>query len=574
MSPRLRHALLLAAAVAAFLAIGAIWLWRFRRGQPVDIDEAGYLSIAITDYRGLSDGGPGGFVDAVMGPSIWAPLMTSLTALLFLVTGTGILPALLVPLLFGGAMVLAAYGLGHEIGGPRVGWVTFALTAGAPVVIGFSRSYNFAIASGAAAAVMLWAIARSRNFDRLGWSVAAGAAIGFVALSRTLTLAFLPALVLVGLVALGVGPARGRRAVNLLVGAVVSLAVAGPWYYRNGEGVYDYLTSYGYGKSSTSYGGNQSLLSLESYKLTAVYTVQNVGVPILLLWLFGALTLVSSLVVLGRRDGVRVAVGRACRSPLMPALVWTAWGVAALTTSGNKGTGFIAPLVPAFAVLTAWAVWRVPRPVARVLAGVAVAALLLNTVVTFDPRPGWAQTRLVGLPWLGDQPLYSASGVIQNYVHNGNLNQATGQLSESKGAAWHRAQLRLTAELNELGPAFAVFGFRHRLINLNTIGLEQLLAGRDPLPLTMVDPVAVPNDEQAMADYLTTGGAATSCVVLTARGRLYEIEPVVDADLMAKAAREAGFVRSDTIELPDQRTVVVWRRPAMCPVTDAVDTSA
>lgn len=569
MSPRLRQSLLLAGAVSAFVAIGAIWLWRFRRGQPVDIDEAGYLSIAITDYRGLADGGPAGLWDAVMGPSIWAPLMTALTAPVFAVTGTGVLPGLLVPLLLGGVMVLAAYGLGHEVGGSRTGWMTFALTAGAPVVIGFSRSYNFAIASGAAAAVMLWAIARSRNFYRLGWSVAAGAAIGFVTLSRTLTLAFLPALVLVGLVALAIGPARGRRAVNLLVAAVVSLVVAGPWYYRNGEGVLDYLTSYGYGKSSTSYGDDQSLLSLEAYKLTAVYTVQNVGVPILLLWLFGATALVGSLVVLWRRHGVRVALGRACRSPLMPGLVWAAWGVAALTTSGNKGTGFIAPLVPAFAVLTAWAIWRVPRPVARVLAGVTVAALLLNTVVTFDPRPGWAQTRLVEMPWLGDQPLYSGSGVIQNYVYNGSPSQTTGQLSARQGAAWHRAQLRLTSELNQLGPAFTVFGFRHRLINLNTIQLEQLLAGGDPLALTMVDPVAVPNDEQAMTDYLTTGGAATSCLLLTSRGLAFEIEPIVDADLMAQAALDAGFVRRTTLELPDHRTVVVWRRPATCPVTAA-----
>ena len=227
--------------------------------------------------------------------------------------------------------------------------------------------------------------------------------------------------------------------------------------------------------------------------------MQNIGVPILLLWLFSALVLAGSLVGLAHRDGVRVAWGRGCRSPLMPAVVWAGWGVFALTTSGNKGNGFITPLVPAFAVLTAWAVWRVPRPLARALAGMTVAALVLNTVVAFDPRPGWAQTRLVGLPWLGDQPLYSGGGVIQSYIHNGNPDLATGQLSESKGAAWHRAQLRLTAELNELGPAFAVFGFRHRLININTIGLEQLLAGREPLPLTMVDPVTVPNDQQAMA---------------------------------------------------------------------------
>ena len=153
LSPRLRQALLLAAAVATFLALGAVWLWRFRRGQPVDIDEAGYLSIAILDYRGLVDGGPTGYWDAVMAPSIQAPLMTALTAPVFVVTGTGD------PVRAAGA---AAPGRGACCWRPTVSatrsaapgsaWLTLALTAGTPVVIGFSRSYNFAIASGAATA--------------------------------------------------------------------------------------------------------------------------------------------------------------------------------------------------------------------------------------------------------------------------------------------------------------------------------------------------------------------------------------------------------------------------------------
>ena len=104
-------------------------------------------------------------------------------------------------------------------------------------------------------------------------------------------------------------------------------------------------------------------------------------------------------------------------------------------------------------------------------------------------------------------------------------------------------------------------------VNVNTVQLEQLLDGGPALPFGMVDPIAVPNDEEAMTDYLTTGGAATACLLLTARGTVMEIEPIVDADLMAQAARDAGFVRRTTLDLPDHRTVVVWRRPSSCPVT-------
>ena len=556
------------AAVGAFLALGALWLWRFRRGQPVDIDEAGYLAIAVNDHHGLVHGGPGGYWDAVMAPSIQAPLMSAVTAPVFVVTGTGILPGLLVPLLLGGVMVLAAYGLGREVGGPRVGWVALAITAGTPVVIGFSRSYNFAIASGAAAAVMLWAIARSRNFDRIGWSAGAGAAIGVVALSRTLTLAFLPALVVVGLMALAAGPRRLRRLGCLCLAAAVAGLVAGPWYDRNGQAVLDYLRSYGYGRGSTTYGDDQSLLSLESWRQLVVYVLSNAALPMVALWATGLVVVAGALASAWRRLGLRAALRRALRSPLMPSLVWVLWCLAALTSSGNKGTGFLTPLVPAFALLTAWAVWRLPRPAARILTGVTVAALTLNTVVSVDPRPGWVRPRTVALPWVDAGLLYSGQGIIQGYVGYARPDLPDGQLSGAEARAWHRSLDRLTTDVATLGPgpAFTVFGFRHRLVNVNTVQLEQLLDGQPAVPVAMIDPVEVPNDEQAMNAYLSTGAAATACLLLTARGLASEIEPVVDGDLMSLAARDAGFVRRTTVDLPDHRTVVVWRRPSTCPV--------
>jgi hypothetical protein len=85
--------------------------------------------------------------------------------------------------------------------------------------------------------------------------------------------------------------------------------------------------------------------------------------------------------------------------------------------------------------------------------------------------------------------------------------------------------------------------------------------------MTMVDPVTTPNEPEAMVAWLTTGGAGGSCLLLTARGIGFEIAPLVDAELMERAARTAGFARTTTLRLPDRRTVVVWRRLVTCPVT-------
>ena len=260
LSPRLRQPLLLVAAIGAFLALGAIWLWRFRRGQPVDIDEAGYLSIAISDLRGWEQGGIGGWWDVVQAPSIQAPLMTAMTTPVFVVTGPGVLPGLLVPLLLGGVLLVAAHALGHAVGGTRVAWLTLALTAAAPVVIAYSRSYNFAIAAAATSALLLLALARSQALDQRGWMIAAGVFAGLTALARTMTLSYLPAVAVPVLLALVVGPRRGRRLANTGLSALAAVVVAGPWYRVNGEGVLDYLTSTGYGRGSSAYGQDQSLL--------------------------------------------------------------------------------------------------------------------------------------------------------------------------------------------------------------------------------------------------------------------------------------------------------------------------
>lgn len=574
MSPRLRQALLLAAAVTAFVALGAVYLWRFRRGEPLDIDEAGYLGIAVDDYRGLADGGLTGWWDAVMAPSVQAPLTTAVTTPIYVVTGPSVMPAFIVPLAFGAVLLLAVFALGREVGDRRVAWLSLALTAGAPVVIMFYRSYLFPVPSAATTALMLWAIARSRNFEDRRWSAATGICVGLVALSRTLTLAFIPALVVVGVIAVAVGPARGRRAVNLVLAAAVAAAVAAPWYLKNGETVWDYLTNFGYGSARSAYGTDQSLLSLDTWRESARYVVATAGLPLVLLWLLAAILLVVVAVAKGRQTGAARTAVITARSLLMPSLVWSVWGLTALTSSGNRGTGFITPLVPALAVLTAWVIVRCPRVPRRALMAAAVVVLLANTAAAFDPRSSLAEPRAVHLPWLGDAVITNGAGSIQNYIRGGQVHPGTGQLTPRQGQAWQRSNRQLTTLLNDLGPAYVVFGFRHRLVNVNTVQLEQRLAGRALIPLTMVDPVAVPNDEQVMADYLTTGAAATSCLLLIARGPSFEIEPVVDPNLMALAARDAGFARLTAIDLPDHRTVVVFRRPANCPVTDAAGAGA
>ena len=55
--------------------------------MPMDIDEAGYQTIALLDQRAFEDGGISGWGDSVLGPSIFAPLMPATRSLGYEVLG-------------------------------------------------------------------------------------------------------------------------------------------------------------------------------------------------------------------------------------------------------------------------------------------------------------------------------------------------------------------------------------------------------------------------------------------------------------------------------------------------------
>ena len=174
---------------------------------------------------------------SVMGPSVFAPLLPGTTSLAYELVGVHRGLGLFVALAYGCIALLASYGLGRAVAGRAGGWLSLAVAAATPVLISYSRSFNFAIAAAAAAAVMLWALARSDRWLSPGWSALAGLGLAAMVLARTMTVAFVPALVVAAVVAVAVGPHRLRRAGNVLLSGAVALVVAGPWYYRNGEAV-------------------------------------------------------------------------------------------------------------------------------------------------------------------------------------------------------------------------------------------------------------------------------------------------------------------------------------------------
>jgi hypothetical protein len=68
------------ACAVALVVIDVWWLVAYRRGFPVDVDEAGYMTIALNDHAALAHGGLTSYWHAVQsasGPRERAPALTN-----------------------------------------------------------------------------------------------------------------------------------------------------------------------------------------------------------------------------------------------------------------------------------------------------------------------------------------------------------------------------------------------------------------------------------------------------------------------------------------------------------------
>lgn len=131
--------------VLTFLLVGARWIWSYRRGQPFDIDEAGFLGIALSNYDALAKLGVAGWFRSVLAPSIQAPLTTASASLLFQLTGPHTITAFTVPMLAGVGCIIATHDLGKLLGSRGIAMPAAILVASTPVIINYSRSFHFAV---------------------------------------------------------------------------------------------------------------------------------------------------------------------------------------------------------------------------------------------------------------------------------------------------------------------------------------------------------------------------------------------------------------------------------------------
>jgi hypothetical protein len=563
LSERRRWALVVALVALALAAVNAWWVSTYRQGYPFDVDEAGYATFALVEHLNLEAGGLDAWWEAVLNQAPNAPLLPATTSFVYLIKG-GVLEGFLVLSGFLVLLALAIYGIGERLAGPRLGALAGVVAATAPGAFVFSREFIFAMPTAAMLACAVYCLLRSDGLRLRRWAIPCGAALGLMLLARTMSIAFVPGVLVAGLVCL---VARRRddlanRLLNLGLLVLTGTAVAATWYVRNLDSVLDYLTSYGYGQQSKLYGSGNSILSWERLRSPFVsMTVQDLLLPLAALSVLGLAAIAFAVVRRLVRAQDRTAIlKRLAASDVLSMAIIVAAGYAGLASSQNSGNGFtfpIAVLVPTLAIV---ALRLYPR---AILPTVAVVALLagFNVLSNLNVWAAASRNRTVSVPGFGSLPY--ANGVP--HAVSAIREQVPGPETrfDDRDRGWLRADRALATQLIEWARPngelpVAAFASRHRAISSNSVQLASVLRYHMLLPMAQI--AAEPEDSIATyADQLSDPAYGPPSVLITMSTNAGDFPPTVTQTYAEAAARRFGFRIARTMRLPDGRLMRLWR---------------
>ncbi|MFM7068469.1 MAG: ArnT family glycosyltransferase [Actinomycetes bacterium] len=539
-----QHPFRVVTVVASLVAIGhAWWIWTHRFVGAFDPDEAGYIAASLRMERALAALDLKRLVVAVggTGNGITVPV---LSVPLALIGGRDPRVVMLVQPLLLVVTAVAIAGVTRRLSGPRAAIAAGSLCAVVPMVSTGTQSYWYGLGAAAALALAVWALLSS---ERCGnrWVWAFGIAVAAMTLTRTMTLGFVPGLILAGIVVAG----RDRRNLTRLAASLgVSVVLAAPWYVVNASSTFGYLFSYGYGPRAARFGSG-GVLSRAGFRFDRLN--EAIGSPTFLLLLTSA---VCVMVLVGR-ERLRNGTWRELRDGVAVAACVLA-GFAALVSTSNNGVWFELPiallaLALMVAIISAGPVWY--------STGLAVVVAVVSAVS-------------VGTAWWVLP--YSPARLPAHYEfgfaeYDERFRPETRDQHRAAAADWARFNEQVLATLHDARrkgvDPIVTFSGNMELFNSNTLQLAGELDGWGPV-------IRVPDTARSAAERraeltptVRRNGVTHPRVLVVAQHDRTLFTPDAGVAAFARQADRLGWVVTESFELPTGGTVKVLRHPASTP---------
>ena len=228
------------ALIGTWLIGNLLWLAHFRSERVFDHEEVGYVAFAYRAGRASS-------LDELkraFAAYIYGPMQAGLTAPFQWVFGADPMAAVWLNVALGAGIAFLVYVSTADLAGRPAGTFACAFILLSPGLVENSRSALNVIPATFFLLLTVVALVLGRGLLSTRWSIVAGAAIGAMTISRTMTIAFIPGLAVAAIAWTILGRTSFRQVARNGVLAVASGAVvAGWWWVIKGEYVWDYLTN-------------------------------------------------------------------------------------------------------------------------------------------------------------------------------------------------------------------------------------------------------------------------------------------------------------------------------------------
>lgn len=558
------------AVVALMLAALATWaniLWiEYNRfGLALTIDEAGYMSQAIAYARALKYGGVTGWLAALSYPTKFAPLSPIVSSALMARWGVDENIAFYTHILFYVGIVLIVFWWVREKSTRLAAICASLLVATLPDIVFYTRTYQYGLPTAFFFLLSHFAYYKSRRFSSWFWSFWAGAALGLMLLSRTMSIAFLPAFGIIWF--LDSWKLLRQNMARLVMSVVVFALVAVPWYALNFNEIFGYLFSFGYGASSKEYGGTIPYLSFGYVSRRIQFFMDSIyNVHFVLVFVFFLLGVLQQVRVLVRKDK------SADPTLWVPASILVLC-IAILLSSKNIGSGFDAPLYP---VMVFCAVCTVPNLVksqtarhviyAVMLFGALLVGYLQSTTNACANSP-----RLLVRPLMGSAQKKICDGFIGEYIRgvgeNGEDKTNWDDIPYPVQREWRGVSSQLADRLHDVDKSGGgiIYGTRNRLVNVNTVMLEFIKKFGYILPAAQIDPLLLDTSYKGYREWLDRTVTPNSCAIVMMSNVSGDFFPRPDLGLLKQVVVDRGFELTERIPTPESGMYVeLWTSKHGC----------
>ncbi|MEM6716106.1 MAG: glycosyltransferase family 39 protein [Cyanobacteria bacterium P01_C01_bin.147] len=390
------------------IAIAAIWL--ILNHLPPAWDQAEHLSLSMNFWWTLTHSQwwtADGLRHLWMLSPKYPPVLYLVTAGVHTLLGPGPNIAIAANAVFGLILLIATYGLGRHLFSPQIGMLAVGLTLLMPRLIKISLDFQLDYAVTALAIVSFWGLTVWRDapspLRQWGWIVAFGFSYGLALMTKQSALLFL-LVPLVWVLLVTLWQRRWGRLLQLLVGGLVTIAVMMPWLSVNW--LFQFSIIGNTNVASAQAEGDPMLNTLAAWTyywqdLPAAVSWGLLLVPLvgIGLWAVGLLP--------GRKSTLQLDGTPAGRLWLLAYIVG---GYVLWSAIVNKDLRYIAPVLPAIAVVLAWGLacwWRKWPWVTTAAYVIGLLTALLVMFPTGVPSLNWvAQTlapKAAFYPYMGDR---------------------------------------------------------------------------------------------------------------------------------------------------------------------------